>query len=240
MIAPSPLPETEPPLDCPLCPRLAAARAENRAAHPNWWNAPVPALGDVQARIVIIGSAPARQGANRTGKMFVGDDGGERLYAALAKFGFVEPVLEEADPAAEEGQAEAEPALRGVMLLSAVRCAPPQGKLLPEEIRTCRTFLNQSVEALPQAHVFVALGQTAHQSAVKTLGGRLPKARFAQGGEHRMPDGRMLLDSHACSGSNLKSGLLTLEAFEAVLARAVELAAMPDASGGHVLDPTAE
>lgn len=239
MIAPSPLPETEPPIDCPLCPRLAAARAENRAAHPAWWNAPVPAIGDGQARIVIIGSAPARQGANRTGKMFVGDDGGERLYTALAELGLVEPVLEDAEPA-EEGQNNAQPALRGVMLLSAVRCAPPQGKLLPEEVRTCRAFLSQAVEAMPQARVFVALGQTAHQSAVKTLGGRLPKARFAQGAEHRMPDGRMLLDSHACSGSNLKSGLLTVEAFEAVLARAAELAAIPDASGGDVLDPTAE
>ncbi|MET0248727.1 MAG: uracil-DNA glycosylase family protein [Sphingobium sp.] len=222
MIAPSPLPQTEPVPDCPLCPRMVAARAENRAAHPGWWNAPVLSLGDPEARIVIIGSAPARQGANRTGRMFVGDDGGERLYAALAACGLLR-VIEDVETD-DEALQDAPPVLRGVMLLSAVRCAPPQhSKPLPDEIRTCRTFLGQAVEAIPQARVFVALGQVAHQSAVKTLGGRLPKARFAQGAEHRMPDGRILIDSHVCSGSNLNAGLLTVDAFEAVLARAVEL-----------------
>lgn len=222
MIAPSPLPETEPALDCPLCPRLAAARVENRATHPSWWSAPVPALGDPDARIVIIGAAPARQGANRTGRMFVGDDGGERLYAALAACGLM-LAAEQAEP--DEGAPQdVAPILRGVMLVSAVRCAPPpQSKPLPEEVRTCRAFLEQAVDALPRARVFVALGQVAHQSAVKILGGRLPKARFTQGAEHRMPDGRILIDSHACSGSNLHAGLLTVEAFEAVLARAVAL-----------------
>ena len=83
----SPLPEAEAPRDCPLCPRLVTLRVSCRIEHPDWWNAPVPAFGDRQAWLGIIGLAPGKHGANRTGRPFTGDYAGDLLYATLSKFG---------------------------------------------------------------------------------------------------------------------------------------------------------
>src|ERR1041385_907989 len=84
----SPIPEAEAPRDCPLCPRLVAFRHECRAEHPEWWNAPVPVFGDRDAWLAIVGLAPGKHGANRTGRPFTGDYAGILLYATLHKFGF--------------------------------------------------------------------------------------------------------------------------------------------------------
>lgn len=213
--APSPLPATEPPHDCPLCPRLVGFRDELRREHPDWWNAPVPAFGDPDAWLAIVGLAPGKHGANRTGRPFTGDFAGDLLYATLAKFGL----------SAGEYQRRPDDGLRlnGAILINAVRCLPPQNKPTPEEIRTCRPFLEAPVAALPNARVFVALGQIAHQSSVKALGGRLPKAPFGHLAEHRMPDGRIVLDSYHCSRYNQNTRRLTPEMFEAVFARALAL-----------------
>src|SRR3546814_5563593 len=177
-----PLPATEPPHDCPLCPRLVAFREELRAEFPDWWNAPVPAFGDPDAWLAIVGLAPGKQGANRTGRPFTGDYAGDLLYATLDKFGL------------SEGRYEARPddgvTLNGAIIVNAVRCLPPQNKPTPEEIRTCRPFLEAPIAALPRTRIFIALGQIAHQSAVKALGGRLPKARFGHLAEPRLPGGR--------------------------------------------------
>jgi len=211
----SPFPDAEPSHDCPLCPRLVALREECRAEHAGWWNAPVPAFGDPRARIVIIGLAPGKQGANRTGRPFTGDFAGGLLFATLAKFGLVEGSY--------EGRADDGLILRDAIILNAVKCLPPQNKPLPEEIRTCRRFLQAHVAQLRQARIFVALGQIAHQSTIKALGGKLPKARFAHLAEHRMPSGKIVIDSYHCSRYNQNIGRLDAEMFEAVFARAVAL-----------------
>ena len=109
------------------------------------------------------------------------------------------------------------------IIVNGVRCLPPENKPTPQEVRTCRPFLEAPVAALPGVRVFVALGQIAHQSVVKALGGRLPKARFAHLAEHRMPGGPVVLDSYHCSRYNQNTGRLTPEMFEAVFARAVAL-----------------
>ena len=80
--------DPEPPRDCPICPRLVAYRAENRAAHPDWWNGPAPSFGDPNARLLVVGLAPGRTGANRTGRPFTGDYAGVLLYETLLKTGF--------------------------------------------------------------------------------------------------------------------------------------------------------
>jgi len=195
-------PSLEPHRDCPHCPRLAETRLALRAEQPDWWNAPVPALGDPGAPIAIVGLAPGRLGANRTGRAFTGDASGELLFATLEKFGL-----------AEGGEP------KGVVIYNAVRCLPPGNKPTPEEIRACRPFLAGQL----RAPVTIALGQIAHQSAVKAMGGRLPKCRFAHLAEHRVPDGRILIDSYHCSRYNQNTGVLTAEMFEAVFARAVAL-----------------
>lgn len=218
MIAPSPLPSplpgTEPPRDCPRCPRLVALREGLRGENPDWWNAPVPAFGDPAAWLGIIGLAPGKHGANRTGRPFTGDYAGDLMFATLAKFGL------------SEGTYAARPddglKLNGAIIINSVKCLPPENKPTPEEARNCRPFADGQANAIP-ARIFIALGQIAHQSAVKVLGGKLPKCRFGHLAEHRMPDGRVLIDSYHCSRYNTNTGRLTAEMFEAVFARAIEL-----------------
>lgn len=213
MTTPSPLPDAEPPRDCTLCPRLAAFRAEVLAEHPDWWNAPVPAFGDPRAWLAVVGLAPGKHGAHRTGRPFTGDYAGDLLFATLAKYGLSEG----------EYAARADDGLRlnGAVIVNAVKCLPPENKPLPEEIRHCRPFLDRQLASLPQLRVVIALGQIAHQSAVKALGGKLPKARFAHLAEHRLPSGTLLIDSYHCSRYNQNTRRLTPAMFEVVFERAL-------------------
>jgi len=218
MFAPSPIPSTEPPRDCPRCPRLVAFRDALRTEYPDWWNAPVNAFGDPDAWLAIIGLAPGKHGANRTGRPFTGDYAGELLFATLAKYGLAEGVY--------DARPDDTLSLRGAIIINAVKCLPPENKPVPQEIHNCRPFLAGQAAVLPNARVFVALGQIAHQSAVKVLGGRLPKARFGHLAEHVMPDGRVLIDSYHCSRYNQNTGRLTAAMFEAVFERALALRQM--------------
>jgi uracil-DNA glycosylase len=211
----SPIPTTEPPLDCPRCPRLIAFREALQVEYPDWWNAPVPAFGDPDAWLVIVGLAPGKHGANRTGRPFTGDFAGELLYATLLKFGLAKGSY---DARVDDGLS-----LDGVIICNSVKCLPPENKPLPEEIANCRPFLATQLDALPKARVFVALGQIAHQSAVRTLGGKLSAHKFGHLAEHRFPGGEVLIDSYHCSRYNQNTGRLTAEMFEAVFARALAL-----------------
>jgi uracil-DNA glycosylase family 4 len=211
----SPVPAAEPPLDCPLCPRLAAFREELRVAHPDWWNAPVPAFGDPDAWLGIVGLAPGMHGANRTGRPFTGDFAGLLLYETLLKFGLADGIYEE--------RIDDSLRLTGAVIVNSVRCLPPQNKPLPAEIATCRSFYTLSLAALPKVKVMVALGQIAHGSAVRTAGGKLSAYRFGHLAEHRLPDGRILIDSYHCSRYNQNTGRLTAEMFEQVFQRALAL-----------------
>jgi uracil-DNA glycosylase len=209
----SPIPDSEPPRDCPLCPRLVDFRHRCQAEFPTWWNAPVQAFGDPDAWLAIIGLAPGKHGANRTGRPFTGDHAGFLLFETLAKYGLTTGTY---DARIDDGFG-----LKGAMIINAVKCLPPENKPTPQEIHTCRRFLEGQIADLPKARVFVALGAIAHQSAVKVLGGRLPKAKFGHLAEHRMPGGQILIDSYHCSRYNQNTGRLTREMFEAVFERAV-------------------
>jgi uracil-DNA glycosylase family 4 len=201
--------------DCTLCPRLVELRESLRVEHPNWWNAPVAPLADVDPWLAIIGLAPGLQGANRTGRPFTGDRSGPLFWNTLIEAGLAEGTY--------TGKVDDAPVPKGIAVINAVRCLPPENKPTPEEIRTCRPFLDADLSAMPSLRVVVALGAIAHQSAVKALGGRLPKARFAHLAEHRMPSGIVLIDSFHCSRYNQNTGRLTPEMFAAVFARAIEL-----------------
>lgn len=211
-MASAPLSDTEPPRDCPRCPRLVAVRNQLRMEHSDWWNAPVPAFGDADAWLAIVGLAPGKQGAHRTGRPFTGDGAGPLLFGALAAHGLATGTY--------DARPDDDVRLTGAIILNAVKCLPPENKPTPEEVRTCRPFLDAQLDALPNVRVVVALGQIAHQSVVKTLGGKLPKCRFGHLAEHRMPDGRILIDSYHCSRYNQNTGRLTPEMFAAVFARA--------------------
>jgi len=202
----------EPKSDCPLCPRLVAFREQQRAAHSDWHNAPVASFGDPEAWLAIVGLAPGLRGANRTGRPFTGDFAGDLLYGTLLKYGLADGTY--------AGTPDDGLSLRGAVIVNAVRCVPPANKPTPEEIRTCRPFLDSALASLPKVRVVVALGQIAHQSAIKSLGGKLPKYRFAHLAEHRLPSGLYLIDSYHCSRYNQNTGRLTTEMFEAVFALA--------------------
>jgi uracil-DNA glycosylase family 4 len=218
----SPLPQVEPSRDCPLCPRLAAFRHDLRVQHPDWWNAPVPHFGDPEAWLGIVGLAPGMWGANRTGRPFTGDHAGLLLYETLGRYGLAEGTYQERP---DDGLR-----LTGVIILNSVKCLPPQNKPTPQEIATCRPFYAAALDALPQVRVLVALGQIAHGSAVRTAGGKLSAYPFGHLAEHRLPDGRVLIDSYHCSRYNQNTGRLTRPMFEAVFERALEV-------GGNVQSP---
>jgi uracil-DNA glycosylase len=211
----SPVPEAEAPRDCPLCPRLVALREECRIEFPHWWNAPVPAFGDREAWLAIVGLAPGKHGANRTGRPFTGDHAGELLYATLLKFGLA------------EGEYRADPAdglrLKGVIILNAVKCLPPGNKPEPSEIATCRTYFEVALGALPKVRVVVALGQIAHVASARALGLRPAATKFGHGVEATAPDGRILLSSYHCSRYNQNTGKLNAAMFESVFERALAL-----------------
>ncbi len=212
----SPIPETEPPFDCPRCPRLVAFRQECRTEYPDWWNAPVQAFGDPQAWLAIVGLAPGKHGANRTGRPFTGDFAGDLLFATLEKFGLTS--------GAYDGRVDDGFALKGAIIVNAVKCLPPQNKPTPAEIATCRPFLASQLDALPNVRTLVALGRIAHETTLKLYGLSPTRFRFGHGAEHKLPDGRTLIDSYHCSRYNQNTGRLTAEMFEAVFEKAAVIA----------------
>lgn len=204
----------EPPRDCPLCPRLVAYRAENAAQHPEWWNGPAPSFGDPDARLLIVGLAPGRTGANRTGRPFTGDGAGVILYETLLKTGFA------------TGRYEAGPddglTLVDCMITNAVRCAPPANKPLPIEEATCRPFLIDRLAALPRLKVIVTLGDISRKNVLKALG--LPASAAPAGhGVEASVGPHTLLNSYHCSRLNTNTGRLTPAMFEAIFRRAQAL-----------------
>jgi uracil-DNA glycosylase len=208
----SPIPQAEAPRDCPLCPRLVAFRENCRVEYPDWWNAPVPAFGDPDAWLAVVGLAPGKHGANRTGRPFTGDFAGELLYATLLKFGLAEG----------EYRADAADGLRlkGAVILNAVKCLPPANKPEPGEIATCRRYFEASLAALPKVRVLIALGQIAHVAAVRALQMKPSAVKFGHGAEQQAPDGRILLSSYHCSRYNQNTNRLNAEMFETVFERA--------------------
>src|SRR5580698_1698069 len=183
----------EPPHDCPLCPRLVAYRAANAAEHPEWFNGPAPSFGDPDARLLIVGLAPGRMGANRTGRPFTGDFAGVLLYETLIKLGFA------------TGRYEARPddglTLIDCMITNAVRCALPGNKPETSEEATCRPCLATQIAALPRLKVLVTLGDVARRNLMRALG--LKASAGASGhGARTEAAGLMVINSYHCSRLN--------------------------------------
>ena len=209
-----PFPFAEAPRGCRRCPRLVTLRRTLRRERPEWWNSPVPAFGDPDAPLAVVGLAPGREGANRTGRPFTGDASGEMLFATLTKFGFVDGTF--------ANHADDGISLNGAVILNAVKCLPPENKPTGAEINNCRPFLGKGLRALPNLAVIIALGKIAHDSLVRSYRLRLADYRFAHGAQHTLPGGKLLIDSYHCSRYNVNTGRLTPAMFEDVFAAAVE------------------
>lgn len=208
---------------CQRCPRLrtycdqVAATKVRRFRDQEYWGKPVPGFGDPAARLLIIGLAPAAHGANRTGRMFTGDNSGNWLYEAMHRYGF-------ASQPTSEGRGDGLE-LFGAYITAAGRCAPPDNKPAPEELAACRPFLHRELDLLDQVRVVLVLGKIAFDTYLKVLRerGQDPgRPEFGHGALHRLPDRRLpvLLCSYHPSNQNTQTGRLTREMWHGVFAAA--------------------
>jgi len=201
---------------CTRCPRLAEYLAEAHGKYPEYWCRPVPSFGDPEPRIVLAGLAPGMHGANRTARPFTGDHAGILLYETLYQLGL----------ATQAQSVSADDPLRLVntRIVNAVKCAPPDNKPTPDEIRRCNEYMKVELARLSSARVYVALGHVAHDAVLMANDLKKASFPFAHAREHRLGEARYLVDSYHCSRYNTQTRRLTAAMFKAVLARACELA----------------
>lgn len=212
-------------IQCRKCPRLVAWREEvarkKRAAYRDWdyWGKPVPGLGPADARILVVGLAPAAHGGNRTGRVFTGDSSGDFLFASLYRYGF----SNQPNSTCREDGLE----LKDIYIAAVCRCAPPDNKPLPEEILACRPFLLREMELLRCVQGIVALGGIAFENILtvyRSQGHAIPRLAFGHEAFYRLGEGLpWLLASYHPSRQNTQTGRLTPEMFDRVWARAREL-----------------
>jgi uracil-DNA glycosylase len=205
---------------CRRCPRLVEWRErvarEKRAAFADedYWGRPVPGFGDPEARVFVLGLAPAAHGGNRTGRVFTGDRSGDWLFASMHRTGFAsQPVSRAPDDGLR---------LDGAFIAAAVRCAPPANRPLAEERDNCLPYAAEELELL-EPPVIVCLGLFAWDAACRLLGVR-PRPRFGHAAEFEVEGGPMLLGCYHPSQQNTFTGKLTEPMTDAVFARARELA----------------
>lgn len=211
---------------CRKCPRLVAWREEvartKRAAFADetYWGRPVPGFGDPDAKVVVIGLAPAAHGANRTGRMFTGDRSGDFLYASMHRAGFAsQPTATSRDDGLK---------LHGAWVTSPVKCAPPDNKPTIDERDACMPFLTRELEILPW-RVAVALGGFGFSIMARSFDVR-PRPKFGHGVEVELPGGRTLLGCYHVSQQNTFTGRLTPDMLDDVFERARVLSAR---NAGH-------
>ena len=214
--------------DCFACPRLVAWREEQarvkvaRFRDETYWARPVPGFGDERARILLVGLAPAAHGGNRTGRVFTGDASGDFLWWAMHAVGLADRSVSRR---AGDGLT-----LHATRVAAAVRCAPPANKPTIEEQATCRPYLVREIELLTELRVVVALGAIGWDAALKAFAGLghrspRPRPRFAHGAEAQIGP-YVLVGTYHPSQQNTFTGRLTPPMLEAVLRRAMELAAL--------------
>jgi uracil-DNA glycosylase family 4 len=204
-------------VECRRCPRLVEWRErvarEKRAsfAGEDYWGRPAPGFGDPDARVYVLGLAPAAHGANRTGRVFTGDRSGDWLFASMYRTGFAnQPHSVSRDDGLE---------LHDAFVAAAVRCAPPANKPLPEERDNCLPYAREELDLMPSVRVIVCLGAFAWDAACRLYGIR-PKPRFGHGAESPVEEGPILLGCFHPSQQNTFTGKLTEPMIDSVFQRA--------------------
>lgn len=211
-------------IDCRRCPRLVEWR--EKVAHEKvrrfqsdlYWGRPVPSFGNRDAKLLIVGLAPAAHGGNRTGRMFTGDRSGDWLYRALHRAGFAK----QSESVNRDDGLE----LIDCYITAVIHCAPPDNRPLPDEIKNCRPYLQREVELLRQVRVVVALGRLAFDTAFSMYGSdsgktaKKAKPKFSHGGVSLLENGIILIASYHPSQQNTFTGRLTEEMLDAIFHRA--------------------
>ncbi|MEU4245266.1 uracil-DNA glycosylase [Actinoplanes sp. NPDC026619] len=217
--------------ECFACPRLVEWREDvarvKRAAFRDqeYWGRPIPGFGNADAKIGILGLAPAAHGGNRTGRLFTGDRSGDVLFAALHRAGLANQAL---SVSIDDGLA-----LRDTRIFPAVRCAPPDNKPTPQERDTCAPWFHQELRLIrPTLKVVVALGAFAWaawwpaMSAVYRIKAPVPRPKFGHGAQVSLPGAPTLLGCFHVSQQNTFTGRLTPVMLDDVFDRAKRLAGL--------------
>jgi uracil-DNA glycosylase family 4 len=214
-------------IQCRKCPRLVSHLQEVSQHKPkryrdwDYWSKPLPSFGDPDARVLIVGLAPAAQGGNRTGRMFTGDRSGEWLFNALYQFGFAnQPNSLERDDDFK---------LDDCYITATIRCAPPKNKPLPEEIENCRPYFLEELDLLKKVQVIVPLGQIAFTQTLRSLrlkGAEIASLPFGHGRVYEVSVGqalrtpnsqlRTLITTYHPSQQNTQTGKLTRPMFHRI------------------------
>ena len=201
--------------DCQLCPRLAAYREELKQQYPEYHCAPVAAMGDISATLLIVGLAPGLHGANASGRPFTGDASGDLLFATLHRYGF------SSQP--DSRSLDSEQQLSECRITNAVKCVPPQNKPLGLEINTCNQYLRAELKQLPRKSIVLALGAIAHRAVIRALELQQSAFPFRHAGQYSLRDEdgsniRQLFTSYHPSRYNVNTGKITAASFARVFA----------------------
>lgn len=196
---------------CRRCDRLVDFLRAVKRENPGYHCAPVAPFGDPGARLLIVGLAPGKHGANASGRPFTGDYAGILLYRTLHEFGFAsEPESRDSGDGL---------VLTDCRITNAVKCLPPENKPLNSELKNCNPYLQAEIEQSPPGLVILALGQLAHRALLRTFGLKQSAFKFAHDVQHELPGGRVLVDSYHCSRYNTQTGRLTEPMFRKVFRR---------------------
>ncbi|MDZ7344583.1 MAG: uracil-DNA glycosylase [candidate division KSB1 bacterium] len=211
---------------CRQCPRLVAWREQiarektKRFANEEYWGKPIPSFGDPNARLLIVGLAPAAHGGNRTGRMFTGDRSGDWLFRALYKAGF----------ANQPNSVHRHDGLKltDCYITATLRCAPPQNKPTPEEIANCRPYLLKEIALLKNVRVILGLGKVGFDNAFSAFSelhvlNFSPRPKFAHGAEYTLNANLTLIGTFHPSQQNTFTGKLTEAMFDRIFRRVKRL-----------------
>jgi uracil-DNA glycosylase family 4 len=202
---------------CRKCPRLVVYLQEVAEHKPrryrewDYWSRPLPSFGDPEARILIVGLAPAAQGGNRTGRMFTGDRSGEWLFRALHQFGFANRP--------NSSHRDDDFALKDCYITATIRCAPPKNKPLPGEIENCRPYFLEELRLLENVKVIIPLGQIAFAQTLKALrqrGIKVGPLSFGHGKVYPLQNGQTIMTTYHPSQQNTQTGKLTQPMFHRI------------------------
>lgn len=217
-------------VSCTRCPRLIqwcrdVAQAKRRM-YIDWeyWGKPVPGFGDPEARVLVVGLAPAAHGANRTGRLFTGDDSGNWLYNALFRQGWASQPI-----ATHRGDGMT---LTDAYITAAARCAPPRNRPTPEELSNCIPYLDAELDLLDRLEVVIALGGIAFDRFLRLWKSRgnevpTPKPRFGHNVVYELPPGMKLVGCYHPSRQNTNTGKLTREMLDEAFVTAKSLLTNP-------------
>ena len=208
---------TKPAFDvhCTRCPRLTRYIRQIQLQHKDYYCAPVPSFGSERPQLLIVGLAPGKHGANRTGRPFTGDYAGEVLYRALHHFGFANK--------AEAVSVNDGLRLRHCRITNAVKCVPPDNKPVAKEINNCNRFLTAELNLLPHDAVILAIGQIAHRAVLSALQLKQSLYPFTHNKIWRFPNDIRMLDSYHCSRYNINTKRLTEQDFFGIVGKAKRL-----------------